>query len=245
MGKLHELIAVEPDLKGRSAKDISDVATMFTAGQGRFVGQTREYAPLDEEGERLAGERQELATTVPVELQRVQASFGSWMDVSVNKELTNGSTVADVVIDGKVVIPDLSSPALLNLESKLSSLRVVYEAIPTNDPAERWTYDPQIEVYVSDPKVTYRTNKIPKALIGAPATPEHPANVQYYNEDVRVGTWTTVKRSGMLSPSQKRELLDRLDTLFRAVKSARQRANDIEAEDRKTANAVFAYIHGE
>jgi len=243
MGKLHEIIAVEPELKSEATRLLAEVGALFTQGQIRLVGMVRKYSPLEDTGEKFPDEIAELATTVRDELRQLRATFGRWMDATVQKEITNGRTTADVIVDGEVILKGLPAPALLNIESKLAALRGVYAAIPTNDPTERWEFDGQQGVYVSTPKDSYRTKKVTKALVLFPATPEHPAQTQAVVEDVREGVWTNTKRSGMLSPSEKRALLERLDSLARAVKTARQRANDTEADTTRVAEAMFAFIH--
>lgn len=50
--------------------------------------------------------------------------------------------------------------------------------------------------------------------------------------------------SGMLSPSEKSDLLERTDNLIRAVKEARQRANTVEAVVQKGfGDTIFGYLH--
>ena len=185
MSKLHELIAVEPDLKAEAVRRLGEAQALFTNGTVRLLGLLRRYRPLEEDGEPQTDETTELAVTVTDELTAVRETFGRYLDVTLQKEITNGATSADVVVDGKVVLPALPAPALLNIEARLAQLRALYAAIPTNDPSERWEYDEQQGVYVSAPRVSYRTRKVPKALVGAPATEQHPAQVQYYQEDVR------------------------------------------------------------
>jgi len=242
MTKQHELVAVEPDLKVTAERAADTAQGVFVSGQVRLQGQTRRYNPLDENGETFAPEITELATTVDKELGTALKAFGDWLDVAVQKELTNGKTEADVVIGEQVVLPKMSAPALLNLEGKLARLRKLYEAIPTNDPTERWDYNPQEGVYTSEPKDSYRAKKITRGIELSPATKEHPAQVQAVNEDIRVGVWTTTKRSGMYTPTKKAEVLARIDALIRAVKSARQRANDAETVSVKVAERLFRYI---
>lgn len=245
MTKLHELIAVESDLKAEALRLCTEVGELFTKGLNRLTGQVRKYSPLEEEGEKLSDEVTELTTTVTSELSQLRAGFGRWLDVTIQKEVTNGKTSASVEVDGKVVLSNLPAPALLNLESKLATLRAVYANIPTNDQTERWEFDAQQGIYISLPKETYRTKKVPKALVLHEATKEHPAQVQAYTEDIREGIWTTVKKSGMISPTQKREILERLDALIRAVKSARQRANSADIEPVRVADQIFNFIHWE
>lgn len=237
MGKLHELLAVEGELAGRvNFKELKD---LFAQPQ-KFLGQVRTYRPLEENGKTQPDEITNLSTTVDSEVRLLLQALSDWMDASVQKEVTNQSTKATIIINGQAI--DLPAPALLNLESKLANLRSLLEAIPVNDTTERWEWDEQSNSYISAPRTTYRTEKEPRSIIGAPATDKHPAQVQWFSEDVRVGEWTTTIRSGMLAPSDKRDVLRRLDTVIAEVKRGRQRANDVEVTDIKIAKVLLDYI---
>jgi chromosome segregation ATPase len=242
MGKLHELLAVESDLKGKAQRALAQVRGVFGDGQGALIGQARTYKPSIEGGEPLAPENKELATTVNTQLDLLRADFGPWIDAAMQKETTNTNTVANVEIDGKVMFKNLPATALLNLESKLAELRGVILATPTNDASEAWSWDEQTSVYVSSERITYRTTKVPKSHELSPATKEHPAQVQLITLDERVGEWSTVISSGMLSPTQKREMVDRLEALQRAVKQARQRANSVDVIDVQIADKLFDFL---
>ena len=244
MGKIHELLAVEGDLKAEAQRTLNRISGLFTSGQGKFVGKVRKYQPLSEGGEVFADEVTELATKVPDELGAFCAAYGRWIDAAVQKEVSNRDTHADVEVDGKVILGDLPAPALLNLESKLGEIRKFYAAIPTNDTTERWMRDEQNNRWVSSPRITYRTKKVPRSFEAAAATKEHPAQVTVFQEDERVGTWEQVIYSGMLSPVDKQKKLERLDQLARAVKQARQRANNTEANSDKVSDTLFGFING-
>jgi hypothetical protein len=245
MGKLHEILAVESDLKAEAQRVTSQIKALFTDGRAKLTGQIRTYQPLYEDGEDFADEITEMAATVSGELTRYRDAFGRWVDAAVQKEVTNQHTSASVMINGDDVLGPLPATALLNLESKLVELRQVYAVIPTNDLAERWDFDYSQGHYVSQERVNYRTQKIPKAFVAHEATPEHPAQVTVFNEDARVGAWHTVIQSGMLSPVEKRNLLVRIDLLLREIKQARQRANDLEVKQVNVSERLFAFIHGE
>lgn len=245
MGKIHELLAVEGDLKAESQRTLNRIMGLFDSGQGRLVGKVRKYQPLTDSGETFADEVTELGATVPTELQAFCGAYGRWMDAAVQKEVSNRSTSANVVVDGQTIIENLPAPALLNLESKLAEIRKLYAAIPTNDPTEQWSRDEQNNRWVSSPRITYRTKKVPKSFEASPATKEHPAQVTVFQEDERVGTWEQIIYSGMLSPVDKQARLERLDKLARAVKQARQRANDTEANRDKVSDVLFGFINGE
>ena len=245
MGKLHELLAADPELKAEAQRAVSRVKQIFTDGKAQLVAQVRTYQPLQEGGETFPDEVTIMATSVSSELDIFKSSFGRWMDAAAQKEITNVSTSADVFIDGELLIEGVPAPALLNLEGKLKELRQVYAAIPTNDPALRWNWDDQNECWTSVPRETHRTKKVPRTHVAYDATPEHPAQTETYHEDVRVGAWTTTFQSGCITPRQKRELLARIDVLATAVKKARQRANDVEHSEVHIAETLFDFIHRE
>lgn len=242
MGLLHELLAVESDLKGKAQRTLAQVRGVFGDGQSALIGILKTYRPLADDGEPQPDEKKELAITVDDLLEMLHADYGPWMDAAIQKEKTNTKTSADVEIDGKTIFKNLPATALLNLESKLAELRGVLVSIPTNDQAESWTFDKQTGVYVADPRVTYRLAKVAKSQVLYEHTKEHPAQVQLVTLDERVGEWTTTVRSGMLSPTQKRHIVDRVETLQRAVKQARQRANSIDAVNTKIADTLFDYV---
>lgn len=237
MPKLHELLAVEGELASRV--DFKGLKELFAQSQ-KFLGQVRKYRPLEDNGKTQPDEITNLSTTVETEVRQLFKVFADWADTSLQKEVTNMRTNAVIELDG--VKFELPAPALLNLESKLANLRSVLEAIPVNDTTERWEWDAESQTYVSAPRVTYRTEKVPKSIVGYEATDKHPAQVQWYTEDVRVGEWTTIIRSGMISPSKKREVLQRLDKIAAEVKKARQRANDVEVVEVKLADTLLKYV---
>jgi len=245
MGKLHELLAVEPDLKSEAQRLANKVKALFTEGKGRLVGQIRTYQTMDESGEDFADEITELATSVDSELAGWQRAFSDWLDAAMQKEITNQVTGADIVVDGVTLFENMPATALLNLEAKLVEIRQVFSQMPTNDPSEKWLWDADLGCFITRPRYTYKTKKILRNHVKAEATKEHPAQVEVYTEDARVGTWTTLIHSGMLTPVEKQNRLKRVDALIRAVKQARQRANAIDVVDVHLGKKLFAYIYGE
>lgn len=244
MGKLHELLAVESDLKGAAEKIVAETINTFTKKEHHFVERFKSYQAKDEDGETFAPEKQEMVTTVPKKLEHTQEVVVKYLDAVAQKEATNTAAQALLEVDGVALI-DTPLPAtmLLALEGKLKQLREVYNSIPTLDPSETWHWDLSTQTYEAEPKQTYKTKKVMKNHVKAPATDKHPAQVEVYNEDVRVGTWTEKKWSGMVTPAEKAELLARVDKLMQAVKKARQRANDAETKNVSIGDALFNYIN--
>jgi len=245
MGKLHELLAVEADLKGEAQRVTSQVKNVLSAGANKLTGMIRTYEPLEEGGEEMPPEIQLLATTVPDQLAEFHDAFGRYVDAVVQKELTNTAACADLMVDGKVLLSGMSATALLNLEARLAEVREIYRQIPTNDPAVKWNWDESNGYWVAYPPEKYRTRKVMRSHVLYEATPEHPAQVQGYTEDERAGKWNTTLQSGMITAIQKKEYLARIDELVRAVRKARQRANEQEAVDRKVYFILQKYIDGE
>jgi hypothetical protein len=244
MGKLHELLAVEPDLKGAAEKIVGETINTFTKKQHHFTERFKSYQPKDEDGDTFAAEKQEMVTTVPKKLDHTQEVVVRYLDAVAQKEFTNTEASAVLEVEGKPLL-DTPLPAtlLLALEGRLKQLREVYNAIPTLDPSETWHWDDKTKTYEAEPKLTYKAKKVYRNHVKAPATDKHPAQVETYTEDERVGTWTEKKWSGMVTPAEKALLLERLDVLARAVKQARQRANDAEAKKLSVGNALFNFIN--
>jgi hypothetical protein len=185
-----------------------------------------------------------MVTTVSEQLEQASTTLSRYLDALVQKETTNATAKAQVLIDDIPFFDEpLSATALLALEGKLNEMREIYAQIPTLDLKEDWTWDPQNKRYAAKPRQHIKTEKQLRALVLYDATKEHPAQTKDYTQDVRIGVWTTKRFSGALPYAVKMELLERLDTLIRAVKMARQKANDEEVVDIHVAKKIFQYLH--
>jgi hypothetical protein len=151
---------------------------------------------------------------------------------------------ADVVVDGRVLVKDAPATFLLFLEKQLSDLSTFVGKMAELDPAEDWSPDPSTGLYKTAPTQIHRTKKVQRALVLYPATEEHPAQTQLITEDVVSGYWTTVKMSGALPQPKKRELLQRIEKLSNAVKTAREQANAVDAPEKKLGQEVLSYLFG-
>jgi hypothetical protein len=54
----------------------------------------------------------------------------------------NQSARADIVVDGKVVLANVPVTSLLFLDKQVNDLETFVSKLPTPDPAEEWTHDP-------------------------------------------------------------------------------------------------------
>lgn len=243
MAKLNQIIAVEKGVKSGAVRDLTDAHQMLQK-PALLMGIARTYQPKDEEGEQLPPE----STRVQVKADEVIARTGNILarlfDVTATKDWANCEARADIVVDGRTLLPDVPVSYLLFLEKQLVDLHTFVKKLPVLDPAEAWSDDPSADVWRTEPVRTIRTKKVPRNHVKAEATDKHPAQVEVYYEDVPVGYWTTVKFSGALPASRVNEMLERVDKLQQAVKFAREEANGREVTDRKVGEAVLAYIFG-
>ena len=241
-GKLHQLLAVEPELKSAVGREGARVLSLFKDGKVRLMGHFKFYEPLEDGGETFPSETVPLATTVEAELSALHEVYAAWIDAAIQKEVTNQSASAEWGLFTPLWLP---ATAFLNLETKLAEIRQVYAEIPTLDPTRVWEWDDDKEVYEAAPEIRYRSKKLMRSHVSYEATPEHPAQVETYSEDIRIGQTTSVVQSGAITLARKRQYLRRVDELIRQVKVARQRANTQEVADVHVGKAIFEYIHAD
>lgn len=241
MTKLNQIVAVEKGVKSRSTRDFTN-AHRLTQTPAPLAGISRTYQPRADDGEALPSESVRVQHTIEDINAQVVRTLTRLFDVTATKDFTNAVASADVVVDGDTLISNVPVPYLLFLEKQLTDLRTYVEALPTLDPADVWVTDDQPGVWRTAPVQTTRTRKVPKNHELAPATKEHPAQVQVFTEDVVIGDWTTIKRSGNLSEAAREGLVERVDKLQTAVKFAREQANSTDVVDHPVGDALLGYL---
>lgn len=246
MGKLHELLAVEGDLEGVAKKVIQETATTFVKKPDHFQAFNKSYVPYNEGKENeLPSEEKELVTTVSKKLDYAFSSIVKWLDAVIQKERTNQLAKADIIINGTTIASDIPVTFLLGLENKLKSVRDMIEYAPTLAPGTIWEPDVTLGEGVYRAKnqdERIRTQKVMKPVVLYEATDKHPAQVKESTEDVAIGKYIEIKWSSMISPAEKSVMLGRVDSLLRAVKQARMRANSTEVEAIEIGNVIRDYI---
>lgn len=238
--QLHQLLTRIEASKNTVNAVIKETAKVFKDGS-LFRGMRKKYIPLEEDGLPYPNEEKILSYSVADKLSYIKSSIVGFIDDELSKEETNKNTKADLIINGKV-IANLSAPSLMNLENKLNSLKDMLLVIPTRDNNTAWNYDETENCYKSVPSSRFKTEKRQKPIELAPATENHPAQVQLSTFDVRVGEWSDVYLSGEISSSEKQLLLHRFDNMLTAIKEARSIANQANVEEVKVAEKVLSYI---
>ena len=239
--KLNQVIAVE---KGVKTKAQAEVDSIYKAVQkpALFEGATKIYKKKADDDEDVPGQGQRVQLKAKDALKEIADRWRGLFDVTAQKDYANCVAKANVVVDGASVLEQVPVTYLLFLEKQLTDLYTIVSKFPTLDPAERWQYDEAGSVYFTEPVLTTRTKKVNKPIVLYPATDKHPAQTQLVTEDVSVGTWETRRFSGAMPVDERRKLLDRIERLQHAVKSAREAANTVEAPQQEVGNRIFGWI---
>lgn len=246
-GMLHQLLAVEGDL-ARGAKSRLQEAIKIFKKPDRFFGKVTELRHFSDEHKELdTTDVKDLDTTVSEVLGYAFIALEKAWDATLQKEATNQLAKADIEV-GYLKIEGVPAGGLLALESRLQELKDVLLAAPTLPPGRKWVRDYQElrDIYVdTNPESRTKTEKQQVPVVLYEATDKHPAQVQLATKDVVIGKYTDTATSGMLTPLNKANMLDRLDEVLTAVKDARQRANKQEVVSVHAAKSILDYIAGE
>jgi len=242
--KLHEILAVEDSLNKVFGNAAKEAQATFGSRDHLFKGHRIVTTPLEEDVEgHLAvspdSEVHDVSETVHGKLTFLFDHLTRAFNVYGQKERTNQSAKANLVVAGEVLIEDCPATMLLGLETRLRNLREVCEAIKTTDQSKGWTPTQQEHIVEARPETKFITKKVQRERVVIEPTEHQPGQYATYNEDVRVGEKTTVHASGLISPREKSDLLARIDVLMRAAKKARQRANGAEVDTKFKAGKVI------
>jgi hypothetical protein len=240
--RLHEVLAVEQDLKGNAERTRTATLEMFRSKQNRFNGVRRTFRPysvtedaVDQGAERLEAETK-LATTVATELDKAFRVAAAAITAGYQIDEANTRAKADIEVDGDVVASNVPATFLLQLERRLRDIRSLFREAPCFDPVRAWAVDVDADrrhVLKADPVVTVRKTRTRKYNVMYEATEEHPAQIDVVEIDEPVGEIRSYEWTGMLASSKRAALVARIDALIAAVKQARSRANTVEVETEK------------
>ncbi|RWZ87193.1 MAG: hypothetical protein EO766_11725 [Hydrotalea sp. AMD] len=252
MSKLHEILAVESSTEGYFKDALVEMTNLFKNKVAHFNAFNKtltlhgEDTPEKAAKELAETENQTLTTTVKTELDYLADVVTQYLDVIAQKDDANQRAVADIIINGVTIASNVPATTLLSLENKLKQLRPIYDQIPTLQPGTDWKLDPSLGdgVYVdSNKQVRSKTKKGFDFKVLTPATDKHPAQVEKWETVDDIGFTTLTRWTSMISVADKSALLKRFDALSKAVKQARQRANEVEVHDVHIGQALFDYLY--
>lgn len=243
--KLHELLAVNQNLRGQSTACIADLVNTFAKKTTHFAAKRIVYKPVGEGQADQLEQDQERQTSVATELEWLSDKVSKALDCAHSIDYANCTAKADVVLDnGTTILTGVPATSLLQLEHRLAELQAFVVAIPTLDPAKGFKLDLDAGegIFKAVDVIKPRTEKITTALVLYPHSDKHPAQVEKVVSDKTVGYTTTQEWSALITTAEKGRMLDRLENLTRAVKQARSRANDIEVPTQKIGERILGFV---
>lgn len=247
MSKLHELLAAEKTPNAAWNQLLEDTIKKFKNPAHFFDGHSKsltmiEDSPANKNVEDQAREEKPVTTTVYETLEYALDIYGKAEDLQYQKNSTNRTATGTVQWRGGELLVDMPVDQLLGLEARLGKIRALYVSIPTLDATKHWQKTDNAGSHVWEivhPEETTKTEKQVVPVVMAEATEKHPAQVSAVNKDVVVGKFTTIKRSGAASATQKAEAIKVIDELIVEIKKARMRANETEVTSGVVASTII------
>ena len=239
--KLNQVIAVEKSVKTKVQQALDIVYKVIQKPQ-LFEGFSKTYRPLLEDEVPQPPQSQKVQLRVESVLLETRNKLGELFDVVAQKDFSNCSAKANIVVGDEVIAEGVPSTYLLFLEKQLTDLHTLIGKLPTLDPSEEWTYDSVKGMFKTEPTQTQRTRKVSKPLVLYPATEQHPAQTQVLTEDIPVGVWDQTKLSGATTEGVRRAFLARIEQLSKAVKFAREHANLADAPPQTAGQKVLDWV---
>lgn len=241
MAKLNQLIAVLPKLK-KDATEAKSEAHHKMMVKDLLMGLSRTYQPKLDGGDQYPGETKLVQYTVGRGIKDYSEATIEVCDAVLAQELSNQQAKANIVVDGTTLVEDAPIGYILFLEKQIEDTITLAKELPTLDTATEWDYDSVSDHYKSKPVQTLKTTKQPFNHEKAPATKEHPAQVEIFHRDVVEGTYTKVEFSGAIPAKRKNAMLQRARALLLAVKKAKEEANMMDIVERKVGKTILDYV---
>lgn len=239
--KLNQIVAIEKTAKSDAQAAVTQAYHLVQKPE-LFAGIARNYEPLHEDGETLPAESTRVQFQAE-ELLRgaIRRDWSRLLDLVATKDVANTAAKADVVIDGNVLAAQVPVTYLIWLEKQLVDMLTVVSKMPVLDNALVWHQNSD-GLWATEVTQTVKTKKVPRNHVKAEATAHHPAQVEMYSEDIKVGTWSTTRFSGAMPATRQKEIMARLAALVTAVKFAREEANGLVVTDQHVGGPIFDYL---
>ena len=244
MAKLNQINALLTARKGDADKQVNELGKLVQK-EALFAGRERTYRPLDEvNGQKLPPESQRVQQRADDLIRQAREKWTELWNLVLTQDTGNQSAKADIAVDGRTILAGVPVASLLFLDKQVNDLEAFVTRLPTPDPAEEWSHDPNTGLLRSRAAESLRTSKEPTVIVKYEATKEHPAQTELFTKDVPVGTWTQILYSGSLAADRKNAILGRIRKLQEAIKLAKEQANLLEVERRKAGEPILDFVFG-
>lgn len=241
--KAHVINAVLNGLAPRAQREFTD-AHHKVLRTPMLSGIQRTFKTDDDEDKGLPPESTRVQVIAQDVVKEAAKALTRLFDLQFVQDATNTVAKADIVTaDGVTIARDVPVTYLMFLAKRLTDWRTFIDKLPVLDAADKWDWHAGHNAYATPPAETITTRKKMEPLLLYPATDKHQAQVQVVPVDERRGVWQTIKLSGAMQAQDVKRLRERVDLLIEAVKAAKERANDVTADERTgTGAAIFNYL---
>lgn len=225
---LHVALANQAPLKDKIKTLIGSYLAFFT--KAKVVTEKSEYIHSTDDTTTALGESKpaekldDVKGNVSSFLKEIFGAFTHLMSIDATN--ASGNTSVDVVI-GNENVGTYSAIELLQISIFLKDVKTVIDKIPVLPSDRVWTKDSITDNYITTP---YEVAKLDK-VIGWTVVGKDGNNgdlVKEYSRQEKVGTYVRTAFSSALSPTEKVELIDKIDKLALAINEARALANNTE-----------------
>jgi len=246
MAKLHELLAVEANLRGQAEACRKDLMNTFEKKRAHFSELIVTFTPKEEGANPVVESKMGLQSTIDKEIDWLSEKLVKAFDTAHQIDEANTIARQDVTLeDGTVLLKNVPATSLLQLEKRLKELQEFAAQIPTLDPTKGFEQDADRGAGIFKARDVHkkRTQKVEEFVTVVQPTKEHPAQVAKQVKDIDTGEILQQEWSSLITVSAKGDILDRIEELSRAVKSARSRANEqvVNVSEYRIAGKVLAY----
>ena len=247
MSKLHELLAVETNLRNQAEVTRKDLMNTFEKKRHHFSEAIITFKS-NKEGEPDKVESQlGLQSTIYKEIDWIGDKIAAALDIGHQVDVANTIARADVILDnGTVILSQIPATSLLQLEKRIKDVQELVMSIPTLDPAKGFKADAERGegIYRARDVEKPRTEKQFEFIVMVQPTEKHPAQVKELMVDRPIGTILQQEWSSLITVAEKGDMIDRVEELLRAIKKARSRANEQEVDvySNKIGTPLLQYV---
>lgn len=245
--KLHEVLGAQTQVTQQADKTRTDLVATFEKKRHLFAEKLVTFKSNEANVPDVVETQSSLQSTVRKELAWIAPILTRAIDSEATIDEGNTVARADVTLDdGTVLFTSLPATQLMQLAKRMNEIHALVVAIPTLDPAAGFVSDPNRGegIFVAREVTKGRTKKVQQPIVLIPPTEHHPGQAQMIVNDIEIGKIHEQEWSGLITPATKSAMLDRVEEVRRAVKTARARANDVKVEDAKIGQVLLNFIFG-
>lgn len=244
MKLLHTAVKLDGK-KSKLKEELSSIVGLLSK-PALFVGESKIYEPhanADDRSQQMPPEFKKVQERALDVLKNVKKETSDLIDLVFTQDSGNTQAKADIVVDGVVIKQDVPVTTLMFLLKQMQELLNIVKHVPTPDPSIDWVYDENAGLLTSKTdQVTLRTQKVPEVLKKFEPVGQHPGQADIIHVDKPIGEYHKKLFSGALPASQKIQMIERINKLIEALKTARETANLLDIKEQKIADDLFNYV---